>query len=79
MFLSNHAAVGALLAVHTDNPASAFVLGYFSHYLLDMIPHGDEKVGTSDERKAHKFAFRRSIISRLKHYGNILSVVKLEN
>jgi len=46
MFLSNHAAVGALLAVHTDNPASAFVLGYFSHYLLDMIPHGDEKVST---------------------------------
>lgn len=46
MFLSNHAAAGALLAANTTNPVSAFALGFFSHYLLDMIPHGDEKVAT---------------------------------
>lgn len=45
------------MAIHTTNPVSAFVLGYFSHYILDMIPHGDEKVGTwikekNDTRRA---------------------------
>ncbi len=46
MFLANHAAVGALLAANTTNPFSAFILGYVSHFVLDIIPHGDEKVGT---------------------------------
>lgn len=51
MFLSNHAAVGALLALQTNNPVSAFALGYVSHYLVDMIPHGDERVGPWIKKK----------------------------
>ena len=51
MFLANHAAVGALLAAQTTNPFSAFILGYVSHYFIDMIPHGDEKVGTWIKKK----------------------------
>ena len=45
MYLVGHAAVGILLASGTDNPAAAFGIGWFSHYLADFVPHGDEAVG----------------------------------
>lgn len=42
MFITTHAAVGALVGGAVGNPALGFVLGFISHFLLDMIPHGDE-------------------------------------
>ena len=42
MFLAVHATVGALVGGAVVNPASAFAVNFFGHFLLDMIPHGDD-------------------------------------
>lgn len=51
MFLVIHAAAGATLGAQVQNPFLAFFLGLISHYLLDAIPHGDEKLRQDFEDK----------------------------
>ena len=41
MYLSVHAPMGVLLAQNTESAPLAFLMGVFSHFLLDIIPHGD--------------------------------------
>lgn len=43
MFLTVHSATGALIGQAVGNPVLAFILGLFSHFLLDRIPHFDPK------------------------------------
>ena len=46
MFLTVHVAAGmAVATAATHNPAAAFALGAASHFLIDIIPHGDEFIG----------------------------------
>ncbi len=46
MYLTGHAALGAVLATAvTGNPVAAFGVGWASHYLADFFPHGDEDLG----------------------------------
>lgn len=42
MLLTVHATTGALIGQQVNNPILAFVLGFISHFVLDMIPHGDQ-------------------------------------
>ncbi len=42
MTLAVHASVGMLVGRLTKNPLLGFLAGVVSHFLLDMIPHGDE-------------------------------------
>ncbi len=42
MFLVVHAAVGAIAGNVVASPEIAFILGFVSHFFLDMIPHGDD-------------------------------------
>lgn len=44
MFLAVHAALGALAGNTVGSPAAAFSIGVLSHFLADMIPHGDLNV-----------------------------------
>ena len=44
MFLTIHAASGIYLGSQIINPWLAFLIGFISHWLLDFIPHGDEKI-----------------------------------
>lgn len=44
MTLSTHAIVGVLIAQWSGDPILGFFLALSSHYLLDMVPHGDEFV-----------------------------------
>jgi len=45
MFITTHAVLGALIAQHVPtSPFTAFVLGMASHFLSDIIPHGDTKM-----------------------------------
>ena len=42
MFITTHAVLGALIGEElASNPALAFFLGLVSHFLVDIIPHGD--------------------------------------
>jgi len=43
MFLTVHGALGILIGRSVKNPILAFGLGFISHYLFDIIPHGDTK------------------------------------
>jgi len=42
MFLTVHATTGALIGQQIKNPFLAFALAFASHFVLDMIPHGDQ-------------------------------------
>lgn len=42
MFLTVHAAAGVLVGEHITNSVLAFLAGFASHFLLDIIPHGDQ-------------------------------------
>lgn len=54
MFLAIHATVGTLIGMHTRSPVIAFFLGIISHFFLDAIPHGDEKLGIDFQGKKNK-------------------------
>lgn len=41
MTLTTHVAIGAGIGVLVGEPALGFALGVISHFLVDMIPHGD--------------------------------------
>lgn len=44
MLLSVHATVGAIIGENVGTPLLAFILGFISHFILDIIPHGDEEL-----------------------------------
>ncbi|MBM5789902.1 hypothetical protein FJZ23_02330 [Candidatus Parcubacteria bacterium] len=52
MTLTTHATLGAVIGHAVGNPALAFVFGFLSHFLVDMIPHGD--TGLADNFHVHK-------------------------
>ncbi len=52
MTLTTHATLGAIIGHATGNPVLAFIFGLISHFLIDMIPHGD--TGLSDNFRVHK-------------------------
>ncbi len=60
MFISVHAATGALIGQQIKNPLLAFVLAFASHFVLDMIPHGDQD--WIDEYKGDEKSKVRKII-----------------
>lgn len=41
MIITHHMLVGAVVGAHSSHLWSAFILGLFSHYLLDALPHWD--------------------------------------
>lgn len=44
MLLTLHAATGALAGELSPNVTTAFALGFLSHFVLDMFPHGDRGI-----------------------------------
>lgn len=49
MFLTIHSSAGIFIGSQINNPLLALGLGFLSHLILDMIPHGDESLGESPE------------------------------
>ncbi len=45
MFLTVHAASGVLIGQATGNVWLALIGGIISHFLLDLVPHGDQDLG----------------------------------
>lgn len=52
MTLTTHAAIGAAIGTVVGNPVLGFFLGAASHFLVDMIPHGDNEL--SDRFRVQK-------------------------
>jgi hypothetical protein len=57
MFLTLHAAAGALAGELSPNYGSAAAFGFLTHFPLDMFPHGDRAFGrrTKESGKAHGY------------------------
>ncbi len=45
MFITVHAAAATIIGKEIANPIIAFIAGFGLHFILDMIPHGDMKMG----------------------------------
>lgn len=52
MTLSTHTAIGAIIGLSVGNPMLGFIIGFTSHFLIDMIPHGDSCI--SENLRVHK-------------------------
>ncbi len=65
MFLTVHAAAGIYIASTISNPWAVFTASFASHFVLDFIPHGDDKIYHDDEWRVQK-KYRRVL-----YYGLI--------
>lgn len=45
MFLSVHAATGAIIGTEISAPWLAFIVSFAAHFVMDVIPHGDHEMG----------------------------------
>ncbi len=61
MLLTVHATAGALIGQQLNNPILAFVVAFVSHFILDIIPHGDQD--WIDEYKGDQKTKVKKIIS----------------
>lgn len=58
MTITTHAVIGAVIGGATGDPNLAFGLGFLSHFLVDIIPHGDREMYEGYKSKtAQKRAF----------------------
>jgi len=44
MLISTHALAGIVISQHAPNAFWAFLISLVSHYILDIIPHGDKSI-----------------------------------
>ncbi|MFA6255016.1 MAG: hypothetical protein WC675_03205 [Patescibacteria group bacterium] len=54
MFLTVHATLGTIIGEYTGNIGLAFAAGFVSHFILDMIPHGDQDLMTREKSNLAK-------------------------
>jgi len=77
MYITVHAAAGAAIGTLTANPLLAFIGGFVSHLILDMIPHGDEEI---KNWKLFKTMRRRITAAALiDFFGVVLVLIYLIN
>ncbi len=53
MFVTTHVLMGGLVGENTPTPIAAAFVGIVSHFLLDMIPHGDSYLYYSYKEGKH--------------------------
>lgn len=64
MFLTPHTAIAIAFSTAAGlSPPAAFVVGVISHFIADLVPHGDERIGEWARRRdpARRFAFAAAI------------------
>ncbi len=54
MTISTHAVIGAAIGFHVGSPILGFTLGLLSHFLVDMIPHGDSAISDKFRKEKKK-------------------------
>jgi hypothetical protein len=63
MLLTTHVAFGGLIGVQTKSISLAFIFSVITHFILDMIPHGEEGIDWEEARFKDKIRkYRREII-----------------
>lgn len=54
MTTTTHTAIGTVIGLYILNPFLGFFVGLVSHFLVDIIPHGDGDMRSEEERKLDK-------------------------
>jgi len=70
MFLTVHSTVAIAITQSITNPIGAFFVGLLSHYILDFIPHGDEKFKNFKVSQMGKAAI-------IDHFGVLIILISL--
>lgn len=78
MFLTVHTAVGVLIGQNLNSSFWGFIIGLISHWLLDVIPHGDENIFT-DNLEKKEFKKRLLIVAGADLVGVGLLFIFLNN
>lgn len=60
MFLTVHATVGIIIGQATQNVWLAFIAGVISHFLIDIIPHGDQDL--KEGKKIFRLALMDGVV-----------------
>ncbi len=69
MYLSVHAAAGVLIGSTINNSPIAFIVGFLSHFFLDMMPHADPDIPAQGHNA-------KSL--RKKYFNKIVALVYFE-
>ncbi|MBT4849600.1 hypothetical protein HON36_01985 [Candidatus Parcubacteria bacterium] len=51
MFITPHTSIALWITTKVSDPMEAFIFGVVSHFILDIIPHGDESIGEHKKTK----------------------------
>ena len=72
MILTTHAVVGAAFSnLFPNNKTLGFIFAFFSHYILDMLPHSDYKVEGFLDSKTKTI---KSIFNNIKALLSLLTI-----
>lgn len=78
MTFSTHMAVGASIGLAIQNPIIGFSLGFISHFIIDIIPHGDSKM--AERLKVHNkklIPYTYGVIDYLAAYYVLLAFLNI--
>lgn len=75
MFITVHAATAAIIGKSIPNPFLAFLVGVLSHFILDIIPHGDSRMGKKFWGQRLKFLQEKGELKFMALYGSIDSLI----
>lgn len=57
MFITPHTSAALWISTRVTDPLLAFFFGVVSHFMLDMIPHGDEQLADHKKGKREKLVY----------------------
>lgn len=69
MFITIHAATGAIIGTQIANPLISFLVNFILHFLMDIIPHGDKELGKRFFGLLNKRLSEEEKIKSLAAYG----------
>lgn len=55
MLLTPHAAAGIAISQHVHNPLAVLGLSILSHFVLDLVPHGDQKIFGGNNNEPYRW------------------------
>lgn len=73
MFLTSHTAAAIFIATKTQNPILGFILGLISHFILDIVPHGEGGLFTANQSHKQKLFS----LAKLAAVDFLLSIILL--
>ncbi len=73
MFLTSHTAAAILIATKIQNPYLGFLLGLLSHFILDIVPHGEGGLFAGNKSHSQKLVS----LAKLAAVDFLLSIILL--